>query len=177
MQRWEAIALGAGLGMIFARMLPLTLRLREQWRSAAPLRLLYFPFLAKGLAPAIALELSGLRWIGRFPHETGEVDEKNFIRQWVQQIQPAWDELKPSLAFGTVPVLSVPGIGDISHELAILNYVGRLRPNLAGESAADYAMSQQLMCEAEGLCAPSTASNACARPERDCPAVAAFDSC
>ena len=36
-----------------------------------------------------------------------------------------WGELKPATPFGELPLLTTPDVGDIGHELSILNYIGR----------------------------------------------------
>ena len=40
---------------------------------------------------------------------------------------------------------SIAGIGTISFELAILNFIARIRPAMAGETTADFLASQQLL--------------------------------
>ena len=44
-----------------------------------------------------------------------------------------WGELKPATPFGELPLLTTPDVGDIGHELSILNYIGR-KTALGGSS-------------------------------------------
>ena len=51
-----------------------------------------------------------------------------------------------------MPNLKGPGIpGSIGQEMAILNFIGRKVPAIAGETDADFCTSQQLMCVAEDI--------------------------
>eukprot|EP00405_Crypthecodinium_cohnii_P003731 CAMPEP_0194764814 /NCGR_PEP_ID=MMETSP0323_2-20130528/23812_1 /TAXON_ID=2866 ORGANISM="Crypthecodinium cohnii, Strain Seligo" /NCGR_SAMPLE_ID=MMETSP0323_2 /ASSEMBLY_ACC=CAM_ASM_000346 /LENGTH=249 /DNA_ID=CAMNT_0039692825 /DNA_START=57 /DNA_END=806 /DNA_ORIENTATION=+ len=99
--------------------------------SALPLKLTYFPLFAKGPSVALALEMSGLNWEGFFPED--------------------WKTMKSETPFGSLPVLEIPGIGQIGHEAAILNYIGREVPRMAGDGKKDFVTSQQLLAEAEDI--------------------------
>jgi len=91
----------------------------------------YFPVWAKGPSIALALELSGMPWEGAFPTD--------------------WAALKPTTTWGSLPTLEIPGVGTIGHESTILNWIGSKVPALAGESEAEFLISQQLMSVAEDL--------------------------
>jgi len=101
--------------------------------AGAPVVLTYFPIDAKGTSIALALAHSGITWEGRF-------------------VQFAdWSVLKPQTPWGHVPLLEVPGIGTIGHEMAILNWIGREAPATAGATEKDFAASQQVLAEAEDI--------------------------
>lgn len=99
--------------------------------SDAPLKFTYFPLFAKGPAVALALEMSGLKWEGAFPED--------------------WKTMKAKTPFGALPTLEVPGFGLMAQEAAILNFVGREAPAMAGSTKKDFAISQQLLCEGEDI--------------------------
>eukprot|EP00747_Dinoflagellata_sp_TGD_P164636 gnl/TRDRNA2_/TRDRNA2_184837_c0_seq1.p1 gnl/TRDRNA2_/TRDRNA2_184837_c0~~gnl/TRDRNA2_/TRDRNA2_184837_c0_seq1.p1 ORF type:complete len:330 (-),score=44.85 gnl/TRDRNA2_/TRDRNA2_184837_c0_seq1:128-1117(-) len=99
--------------------------------SASPVKLIYFPVLAKGIAPALALEFAGMQWEAEFPDD--------------------WPTLKPNTPFGELPVLDVPGFGMVGHEIAILNFIGRRKPAIAGLTEKDFLISQQCMQEGEDI--------------------------
>mmetsp|Transcript_22515 Transcript_22515/g.53099 ORF Transcript_22515/g.53099 Transcript_22515/m.53099 type:complete len:236 (-) Transcript_22515:34-741(-) len=101
-----------------------------------PLKLYYFPVMAKGLGPALVCELSGLSWLG--PKDLG------FTRD-------DWPKLKESgkCAFGQLPLLEV-GSTCISQSIAIVNYIGKLA-GTEGATPEDFAMSQTLLAEGEDL--------------------------
>jgi len=94
-------------------------------------KLIYFPVFAKGPPAALALELSGIDWEGEFPEN--------------------WSELKPHTPFLELPVLDIPGIGMIGQEVAILNYIGSLSPEMGGATPAEFLVSQQLLGHAEDI--------------------------
>jgi len=93
----------------------------------------YFSVWAKGPAPAIALNHSGLEWRGLFADRAD------------------WSNFKQATPWGALPVLEVPGVGKIGHEAAILNYLARISKVLGNMSARDYATSQQLLSESEDI--------------------------
>ena len=97
-------------------------------------RLTYFPLWAKGPAPALALSHAGIPFI----HDV-----------------PDWPSLKATTPFSKLPMLEIPdseGTTTITHELAILNYVGRMHPSkMLGSNDRDFVISSQLMCEAEDI--------------------------
>lgn len=98
---------------------------------AEPLKLTYFPVMAKGLAPSIALEVSELDWVGAFPED--------------------WPSLKPTTPLGQLPVLEIPGVVNISEMCAIMNVVGRRKPEMLGADEAEFAISQMLLQFEEDL--------------------------
>eukprot|EP00928_Gymnodinium_smaydae_P010332 TRINITY_DN13888_c0_g2_i1.p1 TRINITY_DN13888_c0_g2~~TRINITY_DN13888_c0_g2_i1.p1 ORF type:complete len:228 (-),score=50.06 TRINITY_DN13888_c0_g2_i1:202-885(-) len=91
----------------------------------------YFPLWAKGPAVAVALQKSGLEWEGAFPDN--------------------WKEMKSSTPWRELPIMEVPGVGIIGHELAMLNYIASKVPSMNGENEKDFLISQQLMFEAEDI--------------------------
>lgn len=103
----------------------------EESKPREPVTFQYFQLWAKGPAPALALNHSGLDWKGVFPEN--------------------WAELKPTTPWGHLPVLDVPGIGMIGHELTILNYIGRRSKKVGGFNMKDFTVSSQLMAEAEDI--------------------------
>ena len=116
------------------------------------LHLSYFPLWAKGPGPALALAHSGLRWRGTFPLD--------------------WSNFKPTTAWSKLPILEVPdgsgGTMQIAHELAILAYIGRAAPTMAGESEADFIASQQIACESEDIYAKLTKYQPTTRQPNKC---------
>merc|ERR1719379_2005602 len=103
--------------------------------------LVYWPLKAKNIASVVALEVSGLEWgVGARPGSKGTGD------LWAE-----WLEMKPKTPWGFLPNLTVPGGDDIGSELAILQYIGRKKPLLAGESDKDFAISQELIHQGEEL--------------------------
>merc|ERR1719195_532169 len=59
--------------------------------------------------------------------------------------------MKETTPFFELPVLEVPEVGTIGHELAILNYIGRKVPEMAGATDKDFAVSQQLLNQGEDI--------------------------
>jgi len=105
-------------------------------RVEGNMTLTYFPLFAKGLAPALCAELSGVSWKGN--KDTGFEMAK-------------WDELKATgkAPFGQLPLLEVNGM-NIGQSLAIVNYIGRVS-GLEGKDDAEFATSQMLLAEGEDL--------------------------
>eukprot|EP01065_Artemidia_motanka_P002234 TRINITY_DN1104_c0_g1_i2.p1 TRINITY_DN1104_c0_g1~~TRINITY_DN1104_c0_g1_i2.p1 ORF type:complete len:494 (+),score=136.23 TRINITY_DN1104_c0_g1_i2:196-1482(+) len=109
-------------------------------RRSGPMRLCYFNIMARGLAPALCLQVSGLEWEGEYP----SVDGKPSF--------DAWPAMKNTKAFWQLPVLDAPGVGQIAHQTAIVNFVARKSPKeLEGLTEADYITSQQLLQETEDM--------------------------
>jgi len=96
-----------------------------------PVKFMYFPLWAKGPAIAIALEHSGIDWVGEFPAD--------------------WKSIKATTPWLELPTLDVPGIGLIGHEGGILNYIGKRSKKMEGYNMADFLTSQQLYGEAEDI--------------------------
>jgi len=100
----------------------------------------YFPLFARGLGPALCLEISGLKWKG--PKELG----------WSAA---EWGALKASgePPFGQLPMLRTGGLaGSLSQSIAIVNYVARKAGSaLEGTDDREMALSQMLMSEADDL--------------------------
>lgn len=97
---------------------------------AEPVKFTYFSLWAKGPSIALALEHSGMDWEGAFPD---------------------WKSMKTKTPFRELPVLEIPGIGVIGHEMAILNYIGQGSAEMGGASAKEFLISQQLMNQAEDI--------------------------
>ena len=103
----------------------------------------YFALWAKGPAPALALAFSGLDWVGddagtgaKLEHSKSEWRPKN----------------KAKAAWNLLPNLETPNDGmKIGHEGAILNFIGRKVPSMAGETDQDFAASQQLFFVGEDI--------------------------
>ena len=64
--------------------------------------------------------------------------------------RPEWVELKPTTPWGTVPVLEVPGRGEIGQTHAILTYVGRLH-GLLPDDPFEAARHEAILCAGEDL--------------------------
>ena len=96
-------------------------------------KLTYFALWAKGPAPALALAFSGLDWTGD--------DAINWNGQ-----------TKAKAAWNILPNLDIPGDElKIGHEGAVLNYIGKKVPSMAGETDRDFAASQQLFFVGEDI--------------------------
>eukprot|EP01059_Diplonema_ambulator_P031084 TRINITY_DN55_c0_g1_i6.p1 TRINITY_DN55_c0_g1~~TRINITY_DN55_c0_g1_i6.p1 ORF type:complete len:216 (+),score=77.45 TRINITY_DN55_c0_g1_i6:51-698(+) len=95
----------------------------------APVRLSYFGLMAKGFAPALALEIHGLEWTG------------SSLRR------EDWADLKSSgkFPFGQVPILETEEYGVIAQSTAIMQYVGRVKEGAAGANIAEGIISDQLL--------------------------------
>lgn len=94
--------------------------------------LIYFPVLAKGLAPALCAELSGLPWKGN------------------RDVDFTTDQSPRARApFGQLPILETEGLV-IGQSIAICNYIGKVTGS-EGKDVAEYAMSQMLLAEGEDL--------------------------
>ena len=100
-----------------------------------PLAFTYFPLWAK-IAPAVALQHSGLEWVGKF----GTAGEGG------------WPALKPQTPWGELPTLENTPLGTIGHELQILAFIAkRAGPALEGADEKEQLVSMQLMAEAEDI--------------------------
>lgn len=68
----------------------------------------------------------------------------------METLMDDWGALKPTTSFGELPLLTTPDLGDIAHELAILNYIGR-KTSLGGANDKEFCISGQLMQMAEDI--------------------------
>ena len=100
----------------------------------------YFPVNAKGTAIALALDHASLEWEGVFIKPGGTMED----------LLADWGEMKPTTPFGELPLLTIPDVGIIAHELAILNFIGR-KTALGGKDDKEYAASAQLMQMSEDI--------------------------
>lgn len=102
----------------------------------------YFALWARGPAPALALSFAGLDWVG---DNAGVETMADYTSEWL-------GKHKAKAAWNLLPNLDVPSDGlKIGHEGAILNFIGRKVPAMAGESDKDFAASQQLFCVGEDI--------------------------
>jgi len=99
--------------------------------KSAPVQFTYFPVWGKGPACALALEHSGMEWQGHNPTD--------------------WASMKNTTPWLELPVMEIPGIGMVGHEVAILNYIGSTSPAMGGATPKEFVVSQQLMQEAEDI--------------------------
>jgi hypothetical protein len=109
-----------------------------------PLKLNYFALWARGPSVALALAHSGVPWragadYGNETHHMGE-----YATRWQGRD-------KQTNTFGHLPTLEVPGSATIGHEHAILTFIGRIVPEMAGSCIAEEVTSLQLMCEGEDI--------------------------
>ena len=103
----------------------------------------YFALWAKGPAPALALAFSGLDWVGD-DADTGAKLENS---------KAGWHgKHKATAAWNLLPNLNTPNDEiKIGHEGAILNFIGRKVPSMAGDTDQDFAASQQLFFVGEDI--------------------------
>lgn len=99
--------------------------------------LTYFPVLAKGLAPALCAEHSGLPYKGN--RDTGFTGNM-------------WPKLKASgrSPFDQLPILETPGKLVVGQTMAICNHIGKVA-GTEGKDLQEYTMSQMVMAEGEDL--------------------------
>jgi len=71
--------------------------------------------------------------------------------EWEGAFPDDWKSMKAKTPFLELPILEVPGIGTIGHELAILNYIGQQSPAMGGANSKEFVISQQLMNQAEDI--------------------------
>jgi len=96
--------------------------------------------MAKGLGPTLAAEFSGLKWAGNKDLgfiARGGPPGKNFV------------DIKASLPFGQLPLLTTAEGDMVAQTTAILNYIGMIAGTEG--SGRDYAVSQMLIAEAEDI--------------------------
>merc|ERR1711977_267895 len=93
------------------------------------------------MATAIALEIAGIPWeLGDTP---GSKDTGDLWGEWL--------EMKPSTVWMFLPNLDIGGGEKIGSELAILQFIARKAPALAGASDTEFRISQELLHQAEEL--------------------------
>ena len=104
----------------------------------------YFALWAKGPAPALALAFSGLDWVGDDAGTGAKLEGAK--TEW-------HGKNKSTAAWNLLPNLDVPDCNGmkIGHEGAILNFIGRKVPSMAGETDKDFAASQQLFFVGEDI--------------------------
>eukprot|EP01059_Diplonema_ambulator_P031085 TRINITY_DN55_c0_g1_i8.p1 TRINITY_DN55_c0_g1~~TRINITY_DN55_c0_g1_i8.p1 ORF type:complete len:215 (+),score=87.03 TRINITY_DN55_c0_g1_i8:63-707(+) len=95
----------------------------------SPVHFTYFGVMAKGLGPALTLEIHGLDWKAT---TLGMED---------------WPPVKASgkCPFGQVPILETEEYGVIAQSTAIMQYVGRVKEGAAGANIAEGIINDQLM--------------------------------
>jgi len=71
--------------------------------------------------------------------------------KWEGHFPKDWAELKSRTPFGELPILEVPDVGMIGHEIAILNYVGSKSQEMRGADDKEFAISQQLLFQSEDI--------------------------
>ncbi|CAK9021159.1 unnamed protein product [Durusdinium trenchii] len=71
--------------------------------------------------------------------------------EWRGEFPQDWKGLKPTTPFLHLPTLETEDAGTIGHELAILNYIGQKSQKMSGAGAKEFAVSQQLMQQAEDI--------------------------
>jgi len=104
-------------------------------------KLCYWPIIAKNIGPAVALAIGGFDWeLGPAPGDKGT---GNLWAEWLEQ--------KPSTKWGYLPNLILPGGEVIGSELAILQFLARKNPKLAGSNDKEFLISQELLHQAEEL--------------------------
>ena len=91
--------------------------------------LTYFPVMAKGLAPSLVLEVSGLPWDGIHPED--------------------WQAMKPTTVFGQLPQLTTTDGIVMAQMAAIVNLVSRRMPVLQGIDDEEFSVSQELLVFAD----------------------------
>jgi len=116
----------------------------------------YWDLLAKGYAPAIALNVAGAEW---------ELESPGF---------GDWGSLKWRTTWGFMPNMKLEDGSAVGSELAILQYLARKYPQLAGETDADFVNSQNLLGQAEELWSKLAAHSA--SPMAADKSVEAFDA-
>lgn len=110
--------------------------MEEKKAKTGPVKFIYFPLFAKGPATALALNHSGIEWEGCGPGA----------------VEGGWQVLKPTLPWRELPVLEVPGVGTIGHEVAILSFIAtELCPAVAGANVQERVVSSQLLSQAEDI--------------------------
>ena len=98
------------------------------------MKVTYFQLWARGPSIVLALEHAGVDYEAVFPEN--------------------WKELKPTTPWGALPLFEAPLAGKVltlGHELAILAYIERKCPAVAGADEREWAVSQQFVHQAEDV--------------------------
>ena len=114
--------------------------LNKRAKRDGPFELRYFPVMAKGLGPTLVAEHSGQPWKGNKDLgfiARGGPPGKNFA------------DIKDTLPFGQLPLLTTSNGEKIAQTTAIVNYIGMVAGTEG--SGRDYAVSQMLIAEAEDI--------------------------
>lgn len=109
--------------------------------ASGKMALQYWPLWAKGLAPGVALEVSGADW--ELAPAPGSKGTGNLWNEWL--------EMKPTTPWGFLPNLILPSGKKIGSELAILQYLARHYETLRGANEDDELTSQELLHQGEEL--------------------------
>eukprot|EP00438_Fugacium_kawagutii_P013743 Skav210281 [mRNA] locus=scaffold2977:278301:281350:- [translate_table: standard] len=118
----------------------------------AAVKFTYFPLFAKGPACALALEHSGIEWEGAFPADwKTEKQLTPFLHLPMLETEDAGANLGDSTLASFCTYRFYKQLNRIGHELAILNYIGFKSQKMGGAGAQEFAISQQLMCQAEDI--------------------------
>eukprot|EP00411_Alexandrium_monilatum_P024460 CAMPEP_0175224616 /NCGR_PEP_ID=MMETSP0093-20121207/21942_1 /TAXON_ID=311494 /ORGANISM="Alexandrium monilatum, Strain CCMP3105" /LENGTH=253 /DNA_ID=CAMNT_0016518261 /DNA_START=65 /DNA_END=826 /DNA_ORIENTATION=+ len=104
-------------------------------------KLVYWPILAKNIAPAIALEVGGFDW--EMAPGPGSKGTGNLWAEWL--------EMKPTTVWGFLPNVELSGGTRLGSELAILQFIARKVPALAGANEKEMIISQELLHHSEEL--------------------------
>ena len=128
-------AAAAGVGCAIAYLL-----IPKRAKRGVPFELRYFPVMAKGLGPTLVAEYSGMPWVGNKDLgfiARGGPPGKNFA------------DIKDTLPFGQLPLLTTNDGSMIVQTTAIINYIGMVG-GIEGDGL-DFAVSQMLIAEAEDI--------------------------
>lgn len=104
-------------------------------------KLTYWRFLGKNIAPALALELGGFDW--EMAPGPGSKGTGNLWGEWL--------EMKPSTVWGFLPNVELPGGKKLGSEMAILQFLASKAPVLRGSNDDEYVISQELLHQSEEL--------------------------
>ena len=162
-------AAAAGVGCTIAYLL-----IPKRAKRGVPFELRYFPVMAKGLGPTLVAEYSGMPWVGNKDLgfiARGGPPGKNFA------------DIKDTLPFGQLPLLTTNDGSMIVQTTAIINYIGMVG-GIEGDGL-DFAVSQMLIAEAEDIyamlmqnCQPSSPrSNRASRATRQLTTSSGARSC
>jgi len=138
MERSSLVAAAAGIAV--GAIATYLLRRDGPKGSKQPFELRYFAVMAKGLGPALVAEHSDLPWLGSKDLgflARGGPPGKNF------------DDIKATLPFGQLPLLTTAEGDMIAQTTAIINYIGKIA--CTEGRGRDYQVSQMLIAETEDI--------------------------